>query len=788
MKVTANFDAHVADSLTGNGTAGPRKITIMAPFPPNNAAQARHASRLCQGYIAQGCEVSTYSTHNHSVAQYHLSLKSAHGLRSLAPARLAASEHVYLYSSSLNWALTHPVNTLRLLLRLYRHSSQLTILSGRKNTCLMRILFWLTGNRRLRATPIDRAASSISGHAGTEASPETVLDFLVPHALGVPGNTLQLTPTLLRKSMGPIADEALKSDMDNLLEAVVLPGFAAEVRACFHQKQFVSPAAKIAYAAASDGGDLARIHQHAQATLKLAARFALKSPKNQAAFRKWLSQRWSIPETIAVPNPELSFPGAAKSAQLASLLLDFARGQSRSAKLDAPIGKQQSNLTLLELMLALVFRLRAQSVQSLLAPWSDHTLLAKIRQGYPECFPTCQIDPPAAIELTGLANSATGIGQNFWMSAATFAQAGIPARLVHVGDDPIQFSDLNNVTAWIGDAAHFITAPTVIHHLNAERIPQLLLQPRYSKKPDIFHIGFLLWELDRLPNAHLLACDMLDEIWVPSRFLQSVYSSVATSPVHMIGKAVDLPSPSPTDRRDFGCSPADSLFVVVFDANSSVERKNPIAAARAFQRAFPKASNRHRLVIKTTPLAKNHWGDPHHQLQSLRAISSRDSRIILIEEYWTLPRLLGLIAASDCVVSSHRAEGFGYIPAYALKLGRPVIATDYSGTADYLSPETGYPIANDLVSVPQNQAVFATVGASWAEIDGAALVQAMRHVVANPEDAMQRAAIGQNLMQTMFSPAAHAQRYLSRLKHLGLLQDFGQISAPPLDRIFAVRP
>ena len=41
-----------------------------------------------------------------------------------------------------------------------------------------------------------------------------------------------------------------------------------------------------------------------------------------------------------------------------------------------------------------------------------------------------------------------------------------------------------------------------------------------------------------------------------------------------------------------------------------------------------------------------------------------------------------LIACADIVLSLHRSEGFGLVPAEAMLLGKPVVATDWSATAE----------------------------------------------------------------------------------------------------------
>ena len=67
----------------------------------------------------------------------------------------------------------------------------------------------------------------------------------------------------------------------------------------------------------------------------------------------------------------------------------------------------------------------------------------------------------------------------------------------------------------------------------------------------------------------------------------------------------------------------------------------------------------------------------------LRAAARQAGAIILDQ---TLPRgeLNGLIQACDCYVSLHRSEGFGLTMAEAMLLGKPVIATGYSGNLEFM--------------------------------------------------------------------------------------------------------
>ena len=48
------------------------------------------------------------------------------------------------------------------------------------------------------------------------------------------------------------------------------------------------------------------------------------------------------------------------------------------------------------------------------------------------------------------------------------------------------------------------------------------------------------------------------------------------------------------------------------------------------------------------------------------------------------------MAACDCYVSLHRAEGFGLTLAEAMAIGKPVIATGYSGNVDFMNDANSY--------------------------------------------------------------------------------------------------
>ncbi|MEX0874662.1 MAG: FkbM family methyltransferase [Actinomycetota bacterium] len=280
--------------------------------------------------------------------------------------------------------------------------------------------------------------------------------------------------------------------------------------------------------------------------------------------------------------------------------------------------------------------------------------------------------------------------------------------------------------------------------VNADMTPMTLrMHPEFAK--DRYVIGVWVWELADFPPAMRSAFAHVDEVWTCSDFCARSIANESPVPVQTFPTPVRDPFVTTHPER-----PADGMtrFLFVFDHNSVFARKNPTAATTAFERAFADRADV-GLVIKSINGDK-HPGDR----EQLRAAAAGDGRIELIEHYLDHDDVTKLFAVSDCYLSLHRSEGFGFTVAEAMAHGLPVIATDYSATKELLTIETGWPIPFRLVPVgPGNQPYPA--GAEWAEPDIDSAVAALQEVADNPSLARQRgAAARQHVLSTRSLPVA----------------------------------
>jgi len=318
------------------------------------------------------------------------------------------------------------------------------------------------------------------------------------------------------------------------------------------------------------------------------------------------------------------------------------------------------------------------------------------------------------VNIIGFAGNVMGIGEDARALATVLRHAGVPVAICNL-----------TLPETIGTAEHddlaALHVARPIFPLNIFAIPPFETARLFAEEgAALFHgrynIGFWPWELTSVPPGFRHVFRPMDEIWAASGFLQDVYRRLTDKPVVPMSPAVLLPEPRPFSRGSVGLTQENVVFLTMFDFNSFSSRKNPLGAIRAFRSAFTER-NEERLIVKSIN------GHAHPDaLAALRAEIGDDTRILLIDQAYSRAETLGLIAACDVLLSLHRAEGFGRVLAEAMALGTVVIATDWSGSRDFLDATTGYPVACRLIDVPADDYIYAA-GSRWAEpsIDDAVL-------------------------------------------------------------------
>jgi glycosyltransferase involved in cell wall biosynthesis len=352
------------------------------------------------------------------------------------------------------------------------------------------------------------------------------------------------------------------------------------------------------------------------------------------------------------------------------------------------------------------------------------------------------------VAVCGELARASGLGQGARLMVAALRELD-----VRVWEVPV--ADLAAPRPTHGTALPPAGVPLVLH-VNAPMLAATLLRLPRGLVRGRRVVGYWAWELPVAPPGWAAGMPFVHEVWAPSRFTADALEGLAPGRVRVVPHpvAVAPPVPSGVGRADFGLPAGAFVVLTSFSLASSFARKNPLAAIAAFRAAFGDRADR-VLVLKLSHT--EHWPA---DLAVLRAAVA-DAANIRIEAR-TLPAAdaHALTACADVVLSLHRSEGFGLVPAEAMLLGKPVVATDWSATAEFIDASVGVPVPYTLIPAVDPRGVFEAPGAVWAEADVAAAAAGLRGLA---ENAGRRAMLGQA------ARVAAARRFTSEPLRLALM-------------------
>ena len=262
-------------------------------------------------------------------------------------------------------------------------------------------------------------------------------------------------------------------------------------------------------------------------------------------------------------------------------------------------------------------------------------------------------------------------------------------------------------------AAGYGRTAALLLHVNAPVMPSALLRLPRGLVRGRRVIGYWLWELEVAPASWRPACACVHEVWTASQFSARALETLMPGRVRVVPLPLALSPPVPArmDRAAFGLPEAAVVVLVSFSLASAFERKNPLAAVAAFRKAFGNRSDR-ILVLKV-----GHGGHFEADMQRLRAAIAGCGNIRLETRMLPAAESHALTRLADIVLSLHRSEGFGLVPAEAMMLGRVVVATDWSATAEFLDASCGVPVGYRLVPARDPRGIFEAPGAVWADAD-----------------------------------------------------------------------
>lgn len=296
-----------------------------------------------------------------------------------------------------------------------------------------------------------------------------------------------------------------------------------------------------------------------------------------------------------------------------------------------------------------------------------------------------------------------------------------------------------------------------VFHINGDEVAPVLahLAALGSDFASGRNIVVPAWELPVYPPVWAKELARFDEVWAISRFVQESLAASGTAS-HWIGQSLDLPMRALLSRRYFGLRDSAFVFLAFLDVSSYVERKNPRAAIEMFKRL------RARRPFDDLQLVLKIKGDEETVADFVRGLDLPRESFVLVKRLLSTHEQHSLIGACDCLVSLHRAEGFGRGPGEAMRLGRLALATGWSGNRDFMTEANSLLVNCRLVPVPEGAYIHGE-GQRWAEPDIEHAAHLARAAIDDPAGSRRRAALGCDDVRRVMGDRAVGLRMLERL-------------------------
>lgn len=236
--------------------------------------------------------------------------------------------------------------------------------------------------------------------------------------------------------------------------------------------------------------------------------------------------------------------------------------------------------------------------------------------------------------------------------------------------------------------------------------------PLFYLAPHRCRLFFTMWESTRTSDIFIDQLNKNKAIIVPNNWNKINFQNQGCEvPIHIVPLFVDSDifnyvSPNKSDTFVFGTANNDP-------------RKRLYDTIKCFLKAFP---NEHDVVLKI----KSSGELPFKFL---------DDRIKITTEYYNNIQLKNWYSSLDVFVSGVSAEGWGLHQHESMACGRPIIAANYAGLSEFMTPENSFCL--NYKEVPST-GYWETPGGKWSKYDEEHMIETMRYCYNNRDIVIQK--------------------------------------------------
>ena len=317
------------------------------------------------------------------------------------------------------------------------------------------------------------------------------------------------------------------------------------------------------------------------------------------------------------------------------------------------------------------------------------------------------------LAVAGEVSQASGLGESARLIHRAAASLGLPSTLIDFGAAAPGDRRDASLAAGVVSARAVELPPGVplLLHTNPATLPWLLLRARRDLVRQRRVIGYWMWELPAVPPGWAGSLRFVHEIWTSSALLRRRHRDAArhraTGHPDPRGRPAARARPAPALRARTvprsACRNGRDCRPGVLQSQLELRAQEPARRHRRVPRRVrgpPRPAARPQ-AAECRPASRRHgrWSEPPSRgPPTSMSIAARCRR----------PTAHALTACADIVLSLHRSEGFGLVPAEAMLLGRvpwsrpagPGTSTSWTTTARALVPVPLVPVVDPRRSTP----------------------------------------------------------------------------------------
>jgi glycosyltransferase involved in cell wall biosynthesis len=367
------------------------------------------------------------------------------------------------------------------------------------------------------------------------------------------------------------------------------------------------------------------------------------------------------------------------------------------------------------------------------------------------------------VSLIGHPFAAIGRGEDLRCTYRAFKAVGVRPHVVNVYEGSDGDHELDR--EFRADLRSTSAGGVDVFCINGDEVAPVLAHLG-SRRPSSQHaVVFPQWELSKYPEPWARELERFDEVWAPSTFIRDAVAPVVKRPVTLIPGATGVTLGRFLGRRYFGIPESAYAFLFAFDLRSYHQRKNPLAVVDAYAEVIRARPARDLvLVVKVAgTAARPDAAEALRERLKDRTANLGLGRVHIMERDLTDTETKNLVRCCDCFVSLHRGEGFGRFLAEAMLLGKPVIATAYSGNMEFMNSDVACLVNFRLVPVDESEYPFWNAQV-WADPDVNETTAWMTRLIDDPSWGRRLGQRASRHIRSQFSYRAIGLHYLERLR------------------------